>query len=336
MTYALGDPVMTVEIESRQWLSKAVDNRGELVEILKEAESACQHCGPISPTICVETCDIWKAKNEFLEMNGILCSDDYSNNLLNVVKNDRRQNVVEALSERSRSIEELQAYLREKGYYHSRRTITDTYVEPLKSVGLVKNYGNKYKLTLFGRKFQSILSTSRVKDALPSNSNCYEEIVLRTLEDGPKTNLDLAGSVPQGILSRSIQRLTKKGMVTRSESPDYVFYFRTKRIPKKQFTPTEKTVYDAIPEAGMSARELSETVGTNLRRTYKYLRRLRKRRLVFTRKRPRTYELTPSGRKVADFLEATTNLVSDASQASTFLLEQPRQVATPEDIKSHC
>jgi predicted transcriptional regulator len=327
---------MSVEIESHQWVSKAADNRGEFIEILKDAESTCQHCEPTSPTICVETCDIWKTKNEFLEMNGTLCSDNYSNNLLNAVKNDRRQKVVEALSERPRGIAELQGYLRENGYYHSRRTIADTYVEPLKRVGLVKNYGNKYKLTVFGRKFEGVLSKSGVKDSLPSNSNCYEEIVLRTLEDGPKTYANLAEFVPQSILSRSLQRLAKKAMVTRSESPDHVFYFKTKRVPKKQFTLTEKKVYDAVPEAGISASELSEKVDTNLRRTYKYLRRLRRRRLVFTRKRPRTYELTPSGREVADFLEATTNLVSDASKASTFLLEQQRQGDTPEDIQSRC
>ncbi|MFQ6081197.1 MAG: hypothetical protein ACE5OW_05985, partial [Candidatus Bathyarchaeia archaeon] len=86
-----------------------------------------------------------------------------------------------------------------------------------------------------------------------------------------------------------------------------------------------KKVYETIPEVGISARELSKKVGISLRRTYKYLRRLRVRRLVFTRKKSRTYELTPSGMELADFLEETANLVLDASKASAFLLERSKQ-----------
>jgi DNA-binding MarR family transcriptional regulator len=154
--------------------------------------------------------------------------------------------------------------------------------------------------------------------------------VLRKLKDGPKTYADLAGAVTRKSLSRSIKRLAEKGMVTKSKSRDYVFYFRTKKVPKKAFSPTERKVYEAIPEDGISARELSKTIGINLRRVYKYLRRLRRRRLVFTRRRPRTYELTPSGREVANFLEEMASLVLDASRASAFLLERSgRTMATP-------
>jgi predicted transcriptional regulator len=320
-----GDLVMNVEIESRQCLSKVADNDGDFVEILKEAESTCQHCGSTSPTICVEECRIWKTRNDFLEMNGKLCADDYLSDLLNAVKNEGRQRVIEALSEHPHSIEDLQEYLRDNGYYHSRRTIANTYVEPLRRVGLVQKHGNKFELTLYGRKFEDVLGKYAVLDSLPSHSNCYEETVLRALEAGPKTYADLIEFVPQKILSRSIQRLIRREMVSKSRSPAYVFHFRTKKVPKKKFSPTEKRVYDAIPNNGVSARELSERVGINLRRTYKYLRRLRKRRLVFTRKRPRTYDLTLYGREVADFLEETMNMVTDASRASAFLLEHSKQ-----------
>lgn len=321
---------MVVEIKSHQWLSKVANNTGELVEVLKQVDSICRHCEPASPMICVELCEIWRTKNELLEMNGTLCVDDYVYNLLNAVKNDRRRKVIEALSESPRSIKGLQEYLKGKGYYHSRRTIGSTYVEPLVKAGLVKKDSNKYRLTLYGRRFKEVLSKFDVEDSLPSPSRCYEEIVLRKLKDGPKNHSDLSEFVPQNILSRTIQRLSEQGLVTKSKSPDYVFYFRTKKVPKKKFSPTEKKVYEAIPEGGVSARELSEKAGINLRRTYKYLRRLRKRRLAFTRKRPRTYELTPSGSGVANFLEETANLVLDASRASAFLLERSRQtVAAP-------
>jgi len=316
---------MVLEIKSRQWLSKIVNNSAELVEILKQADSICQYCEPISPMICIEHCEIWRTKNEFLEMNGMLCADDHVHDLLNAVKNDRRQKVVEAFSGRPHSIKGLQEYLRSKGYYHSQHTIASEYVEPLVKTGLVKRDGAKYKLTLYGQKFLDVLKRFNVENPLPPHSHCYEEIVLKKLKDGPKSYAGLAESLTQKSLSRSLKRLTENGLVTKSKIPEYVFYFRTKKVPKKPFSSTEKKVYEAIPEVGISARELSRKVGINLRRTYKYLRRLRKRRLVFTRKRPRTYELTSSGMELANFLEETANLVLDASKASTFLLERSKQ-----------
>jgi predicted transcriptional regulator len=320
---------VVLEIDSRQWLSKIVSNSAELVEILKQADSVCRYCGPISPMICVERCAIWRAKNEFLEMNRMLCTDDHVHDLLNAVKNDRRQKVIEALSEQPRGIKGLQEYLKSKGYYHSQHTIDSEYVEPLMKAGIVKRDNTKYRLTLYGQKFRDILNRFNFENSLPPHSRCYEEIVLKKLKDGPKTYANLVDSLTQRSLSRSLKRLTESGLVIKSKIPDYVFYFRTKKVPKKPFSPTEKKVYEAISEVGTSARELSEKVDINLRRTYKYLRRLRKRRLVFTRKKPKTYELTPSGTELTNFLEETTNLVSDASKAAAFLLERSKQTAEP-------
>ncbi len=320
---------MVLEINSRQWLSKIVSNSAELVEILKQADSICRYCGPISPLICVERCEIWRAKNEFLEMNGMLCADDHVHGLLNAVKNDRRQKVIEALSERPRGIKGLQEYLKSEGYYHSQHTIDSEYVEPLMKAGIVKRDNTKYRLTLYGQKFRDILNRFNFENSLPPHSRCYEEIVLKKLKDGPKTYANLVDLLTQRSLSRSLKRLIENGLVTKSKIPDYVFYFKTKKVPKKPFSPTEKKIYEAISEVGTSARELSDKVDINLRRTYKYLRRLRKRRLVFTRKKPKTYELTPSGTELTDFLEETTNLVSDASKAAAFLLERSKQTVEP-------
>jgi len=323
---------MVLEINSRQWLSKIVDNSAELAEVMKKVDSVCRYCEPISPMICIERCEIWRAKNEFLEMNGMLCRRDYVHNLLNAVKNDRRQKVIEALSERPRSMKGLQAFLKNRGYYQSQRTIASEYVKPLVKAGIVKKDGDKHRLTLYGQKFRDVLSRFNVENPLPPHSRCHEEIMLKKLMDGPKSYADLAESVAQKSLSRSLKRLIENGLVAKSKSPDYVFYFRTKKVPKKAFSPTEKKVYEIIPEVGISVHELSKKVGINLRRTYKYLRRLRKRRLVFTRKKPRTYELTLSGMELANFLEETANLVSDASKASAFLLErfkQPIDVPAP-------
>jgi predicted transcriptional regulator len=316
---------MVLEINSRQWLSKIANNNAKLAAIIKQADDICLYCKPISPMICIERCEIWRTKNEILEMNGMLCKKDHVHNLLNAVKNDRRRGVIEALSERPRSIKGLQEYLKGRGYYHSQHTIAKEYVKPLVKVGLAKKEGDKYRLTLYGQKFFDVLNGFNVENPLPPHSRCNEEILLKKLKSGPKSYAELVESVAQKSLSRSLKRLTENGLVTKSKSPEYVFYFRTKKVPKKAFSPTEKKVYGTIPDVGISARELSKEVGISLRRTYKYLRKLRKRRLVFTRKKPRTYELTPSGMELARFLEETANLVLDASEASAFLLERSKQ-----------
>jgi len=325
---------MVIEIKSHEWLSKATHNAATLVETLKQVDSICQNCEPASPMLCAERCEIWRTKNELLEMNGTLCADNYFRGLLNAVKNDRRREIIDALSEIPNSIEDLQEYLRDKGYYHSRRTIASSYVRPLLEAGLVRKDSNKHTLTLYGRKFRDILSKFDVEDSLPSHSRCYEEILLRKLKDGPKTYEDLIGPVPQNSLSRTIQRLMEEGLVIKTKSSDYIFYFKTKKVPRKKFSPTEKKIYEDIPEAGASARKLSEDIGINLRRTYKYLRRLRKRRLVFRRERPRIYELTSSGREVANFLQEIADLVLDASKASAFLLERSGQTMAAPDLKN--
>ncbi len=318
---------MVLEINSHQWLSKIVEHSSQLVEIFKQAKRFCQYCEPTSPLICVERCEIWRAKNEFLEMRDVLCADEHVHGLLNAVKNDRRQKVIEALSERPRSMKGLQEYLKSKGYCHSQHTIASEYVEPLIETGVAKREDTKYKLTLYGQKFHDILKRFAVENSLPPHSYCYEEKLLEEMKDGPKTYANLVESLNQRSLSRSLKRLTENGLVTKSETPNYIFYLRTKKVPKKPFSPTEKKIYETISEAGISARELSDKVGITLRRTYKYLQRLRKRRLVFTRKKPRTYELTPSGKELANFLGETANLVLDASKASAVLLESSEKTA---------
>jgi predicted transcriptional regulator len=303
-----GVPTMVLEIDSRQWLSKIVNHSEELVEIIKQADGICQYCAPVSPLVCVERCEIWNTKNEFFQMNGRLSKEEHLHDLLNAAKNDRRQEVVEVLSERPRDIKGLQECLKNKGYYHSQHTIASEYVEPLVNAGLVKRESGKCRLTLYGQRFRDVLKSFNFENPLPPHSRCHEEKVLEKLKEGPKTFAYLAGALSQKSLSRSLKRLAENDLVTKSKTSAHIFYHRTKKAPKKPFSPTERKIYENIPEAGISARELSKKVGINLRRTYKYLRRLRRRRLVFTRKKPRTYELTPSGMELAGFLEETKNL----------------------------
>ena len=305
---------MVFEVNSYQQLFQIVNNSENLAEVFKQAEIFCQNCKVISPMICIQKCEIWKAKNELLEINKLLQENNHPRELFNAAKNKRRLKIMDALTERTCGIRELQEFLKKNGYYHSQRTITNEYLKPLLKVGLVKKYGNRYSSTLYGRKFHDILSKFNDEKMLPTHSQCYEESILMHLTGEPKSYDELAELVTHKSLSRILKRLREVGLITKSHSSDYVFYFRTKKDTNVTFSPTEKKVYETIPETGISARALSAKAGISIRRTYKYLRRLTKKRLVFARKRPRTYELTSAGRETAACLEEMTKLVSTVSQ----------------------
>lgn len=316
---------MMLEINTHQLLSKLVNSSTTLSEFLEQAQSLCQRCGTISPLVCVERCELWKAKNELLEMNGVLTRNDHVPNLFNAVKNKRRLKIMDALSERPRNVKDLQEYLKNSGYYHSCRTINE-YLRPLVQTGLIKEDGDgRYRSTLYGRKFRDMLSKFDSEDLLPTHSHGHEENILKQLLSGPKSYEELAVAITHKSLSRAMKRLLEKGLITKSQASDYVFYFKTKKGPNVKFSPTEKKVFETIPEVGIPARNLSREVNINVRRTYKYLRRLREKKLVFAQAKPKIYELTPSGKEIASLLEEITNYALSASRVSGMILQQARQ-----------
>jgi DNA-binding HxlR family transcriptional regulator len=298
---------MFSQVNSNRPFAKITESKS-LLEILEHAETYCKNCKTASPMICVERCDVWKVKNEISEIRRIANQKDHTITLLNVLKNERRLKVLDALMERPMNLRELQKHLREMGYQHSRSTIVNAYVKPLLDTGLIKKERTKYRLTFYGKNFQGILKGVFLRDRLPIHSCCYEEVVLRELKAKPKTFNELATLVPHKSLSRVLTRLRKRKLITRDPRSDYVFYHKIKGRPKIELSPTEKRIFEAIPKTGISARGLSKEVRINLRRTYKYLRRLRDKKLVFALKMQRTYKLTQKGTETAQILEEVTKL----------------------------
>jgi len=265
--------------------------------------------------ICVEHCDVWKVKNEILEIRRIVNQKDHAIRLLNVLKNERRVKILDALVERPCSLKELQECLRKMGHQHSRSTIISAYVKPLLDTGLIKKERARYRLTFYGKSFHGILKGFFLRDLLPIHSCCYEEVVLRELKAKPKTFNELAILVSPKSLSRVLTRLRKRGLITRNPRSDYVFYHKIKGRPEIRLSPTEKRIFEVVTKTGISARSLSKEVGINLRRTYKYLRRLRDKKLVFALKMPRTYELTQSGTEIAQLLNEVARLTMTSLSA---------------------
>ena len=88
--------------------------------------------------------------------------------------------------------------------------------------------------------------------------------------------------------------------------------FKSKRDPSKEtFSLAENKIYNSIPNEGISAKKLAGKTELAKRTTYKYLRRLKGKKLIFTRKTPKAYCLTTKGEKLASLLHELHNLVEE-------------------------
>jgi len=170
---------------------------------------------------------------------------------------------------------------------------------------------------MFGCELNSLIRDfGVVGELLPPHSGCYEEKVIETLSEGPKTYKELKFVVPAKSPSRVLKRLQETKLITKSNENSYIFYYRTKRnSSQEKLSPTEKRVYTHIPAEGVTAQKLADKTDISLRRTYKYLRKLRGKKLVFRRKRPKIYVLTIVGSQIAKLLDEMRTLLSQFSRA---------------------
>jgi predicted transcriptional regulator len=76
-----------------------------------------------------------------------------------------------------------------------------------------------------------------------------------------------------------------------------------------------------ISPEGISAGKLAKETGISMRRTYKYLRGLKGKKLVFIRRTPKIYCLTDKGEKLASVLQGLQNIVEETWSSSQHLTD---------------
>ena len=290
----------------------------DLVGMLKTLGAECRSCAPLNPLECVTRCHLWKLRNELRQLRETMDSPTFIKDLLNVLKNSTRLHILGAIGKSRYSTSRLQEELKKSGFSHSRDTINQEYLQPLIQVGLAAEAQDEYYATNFGGRLCQLLDGfSEFADILPAHSECYEETVLDALLSGRKTFDDIEAYVSPKVASRILNRLKTVGLIETPEERDYVFFFQSKRDPDQEsFSPTESKVYYNIPEEGLSARKLAAKTEISLRRTYKYLRGLKGKKLVFIRKTPKLYGLTGKGEKLASLLHDLQGLAEDVWQSS--------------------
>jgi len=325
---------MKTKIHLRQL--KAAQEKPSLAEVLERAKETCEYCRPLTPIICVTRCNIWKLKNELRKLCKKMGNQSFMTNLLNTLKNSRRLQILEMLSNRRCSIVRLQKNLKKLGYYHSQQTIVEEYINPLIEVGLAEKNHDNYHPTLFGCKLNELVKDfSAIGELLPPHSECYEEKAIEALYESPKTYEELKSLIPAESLSRVLKRLQEVNLTTKDNENSYIFYFRTKRNPRQEkLSPTEERVYENIPEEGITAQKLAEKTNISIRRNYKYLRKLRGKKLVFKRKLLKNYVLTKEGTQIAKLLKKMHALLMEFAQAlaeiTTKPLEAIQQIPMPD------
>jgi len=317
MTYVRS--VRGMKTEDYQAQLQETEEKTSLADTVKEWEETCKNCNPLTPITCMSGCKIWKQKSEFRKLYKKMKNPNFMVKLLNTLKNDRRLQILEIISEWCHSIARLQQELKKRGYYHSQQTIAEEYLTPLIEVGLAGEDQNRYYATVFGCRLNELIKDfSDVENVLPPHSECYEETALGMLLDKPKTYEDLKSMIPAKSVARILNRLQKAKLVETTKENDYIFYFQTKRDSNTiNFSPTERRIYENIPIKGIPARKLAEKTSISLRRTYKYLRRLKGKKLVFARKRPKSYALTARGLKIAKMLKGLRNLTLETLSAAS-------------------
>jgi DNA-binding HxlR family transcriptional regulator len=294
------------------------EKKQDLAEMLRTLDEECRNCAPLNPLECVTRCNTWKLKNELRRLRETMDNPNFIKDLFNVLKNETRLHILNAIVKGRYSVSQLQLELKNAGYVHSQDTITEEYMRPLLDVGLAAEARDEYYATIFGGRLTELLDGfPEFVNVLPAHSECHEETLLGALLSGPKTFQEVEALIPSKIASRVLKRLKTGGLIDTPEERDYVFFFQSKRDPNKEtFSETERKVYDSIPEEGISAKKLADKAELSIRRIYKYLRGLKGKKLVFTRKTPKSYALTAKGEKLASLLQDLQDLVEETWNSS--------------------
>jgi DNA-binding HxlR family transcriptional regulator/predicted transcriptional regulator len=303
---------------------KTENSTRDLSGMLKTLDAECRNCAPISPLECINRCQVYKLKNELRRLRETMDNPNYIKELFNVLKNETRLHILQAIVNGRYSVSQLQQELKKIGHTHSQDTINEEYLQPLMAVGLATEAREEYYATNFGGRLTELLENfPEFAEMLPAHSECYEEILLQSLLAGPKTFEDIETLISPKIASRILKRLRSVGLIETPEERDYIFFFQSKRDPNKEaFSATERKVYDAIPTEGISAGKLAKETSLSTRRTYKYLRGLKGKKLIFLRRTPKAYGLTCKGEMLASVLQELQNIVEDTWNSSGQVIQQ--------------
>lgn len=316
---------------------RRTESNRDISGMLKSLDAECRNCTPITPLECISGCRVYKLKNELRCLRETMDNPNYIKELLNVLKNETRLHILQAIVNGRYSVSQLQRELKQTGHSYSRNNISKEYLRPLMAVGLVAATRDEFYGTTFGARLTELLGRfPEFADKLPAFSECYEESLLQSLLSGPKTFKEINALIPSKAVSRTLKRLRSAGLIETPNERDYIFFFKSKRNSSKDtFTAGERRIYDAIAYLGVSAGKLAKETGFSMRRTYKYLRWLKGKKLVFNRRTPRVYGFTDEGKNLASVLQDLQQIVKDTWYSSQQVMKESAPIMEAGGLSNH-
>ncbi|MEM2885919.1 MAG: winged helix-turn-helix domain-containing protein, partial [Thermoproteota archaeon] len=213
-------------------------------------------------------------------------------------KNKRRVRLARILIDGPKNLGELQQRLKMEGYYHSKETIAKHYALPMEEAGILVWEGGSCRLTEAGRAVVDSLGEADLGALFPKGSKCYEEACLIALEKN-RSYKELLDMIPRADLQRTVRRLAAKGPVAKLKPDRHATYRLAASGEGARLSVTEEKVLGSISSEGSGVNEISRKAGISVRRTFKYLKRLRERGLVSCSQGLVILSLTEEGKKIA-------------------------------------
>jgi DNA-binding HxlR family transcriptional regulator len=300
------------------------ENNQNLAGLLKSLDTECKNCAPTSPLECITRCQVYKLRNELRNLRETMDNPNYKKELFNVLKNQTRFQLLKEMVKGRCPVNQLLEVLKKKGYNCSRQDLIEEYLHPLMRVGLAAEARDEYGITMFGGRLMELLEYfPEFAKVLPANSECYEETLIQSLLSGPKTFEDIEALISPKSTSRTLKRLRSADLIETPAKRDYIFFFKTIRDPAKEpLTASERKIYDFLTDDGISAGKLAKEAGLSARRTYKCLRSLKGKKLIFIRRTPKLYALTSKGEKLAIILQELEQIVEDTRDSSKQVIRE--------------
>ena len=225
------------------------------------------------------------------------------------IKNSRRRAILDDLCNyEGLTLEQLARKLRKRGYYHSRSTILEYYVTPLIRGRLIKQIRqNLFRISGLGEKVQRELKPIEEYSELLNPGNCYEEffLVALSMASGQLSYGQLTEIVPMHTISRIEQRIAP--LIKKDSARTYYFVteagVETNGNLPNDIPASAREIFHLIKgNGGLSASELFELSPLRPRTCYKHLKRLKEHGLIRSQKQTVSFDLTPTGRKLAEAL----------------------------------
>ena len=296
------------------------------LETLESLEAECRNCNPITPLECIKRCRVYKLKNELRQLWETMDNPNYTKELFNVLKNETRLHILQAIVNRRYSMSQLQQELKKAGHSHSQDNISKEYLRPLMAVGLVAVAQDEYYATTFSRRvIERLECFPEFACKLPARSECYEEYLLQFLLSGPRTFEEIKALIPTKEVSRTLKRLRSVRLIKTPKERSYIFFFKSKRDPNKEtLTAAEKRIYDAVAYEGIPAGKLARETGLCIRIIYRCVRRLKGKKLIFIRRTPKIYGLTCKGKRLALVIHELKQIVESAWNSSQQVMQESK------------